>query len=376
MRSKLKFILPLVLIAVAAWWFLGRDGNDNQDAGAPPVTVASPRKQVLTEWDEYTGRFRATERVEIRSRVSGYLEEITFKDGQKVKQGDTLFIIDQRPFAIALERAEASFELANKELERARDLRKTGAVSQQEVDRRTQEFRQAKAALNDAKLNMEFSEVKSPIAGRMSRRLVDQGNLITGGDLNATLLTTVVAEDPIYFYFEVSEQEFLKYTRLDAEGKRVSSRNEPRTVLVRLQDEKEFTHEGRMDFVDNEIDRSTGSLQGRAVFANPDDTLLPGLFGRLRIAGSGEYEALLIPDEAVGTNQNQKIVYLVNAENTIVPKPVELGPLHEDKWRIVRSGITGEDKIVWSGLAKVRPGLKVSPVPLEETAESAGGVKE
>ncbi len=367
-----KIIVPVVAVgALAGWWFWSGDNADQQQNGLPVVAMSAPKKQLLTEWDEYTGRFVATERVEIRSRVSGYLAEIRFQDGQNVAQGDTLFIIDQRPFKIALERAEADYDLASKELERTRGLRASGSVSQQEFDRRTQEFRRAKASLDEAKLNLEFSEVKSPVSGRVSRNRVDSGNLITGGDLNATLLTTVVAEDPIHFYFEASEQELLKYIRLDQEGKRQNSRKDSKEVWVKLQDEKEFTHKGRMDFVDNEVDRATGSIQGRAVFDNPNDILLPGLFGRLRIAGSGEYEALLIPEEAIATNQNQKIVFTLDKDNTVTPRPVVLGPLYDGTWRIVRSGLSEQDQIVWNGLARIRPGIKVTPQPLQQTQAEA-----
>ena len=351
------------MVVVAGWWWFGHSTIKDAGKGGPPVSVSAPKKQTLTEWDEYTGRFQAVDRIEIRARVSGYLDAIRFADGQTVKKGDVLFVIDQRPFEIALERAESLHDLARKEYERSKTLRSSSAGSQQDLDRRFQQFREATAALDEAKLNMEFTEVKSPINGRVSRHLVDRGNLISGGDVGATLLTTVVSRNPIYFYFEASEQELLKYIRLDKDGKRESSRTQARPVYVKLQDEKDYIHQGVMDFVDNEIDRSSGSIQGRAVFENNDDTLLPGFFGRLRIAGSGEYEAMLIPDEAVASNQSQKIVYTVNADHAIEPRPVVLGPLYEGKWRIVRSGLSDSDQIVWSGLAKIRPGMQVTPMP-------------
>lgn len=371
----LKIILPVILVAFLGWWFLAGRGpqHGGPEMGAPPVTVSAPKKAHITEWDEYTGRFRAAEHVDIRARVSGYLEEIRFKDGQVVAKGDVLFIIDQRPFKIALDRAQAAFDLAEKDLNRTRDLRKTGNISQQDLDRRTQEYRAAKTALDDARLHMEFTEVKAPIAGRMGRTLIDAGNLVIGGDVNATLLTTIVSQNPIHFYFEASEQQLLKYIRLDHDGARISSRKEGRDVWVKLQDEKEFLHKGHMDFVDNEVDRSTGSIQGRAIFDNPDDVLLPGLFGRLKIAGSGAYDALLIPDEATATNQSQKIVFILDKDNVVTPHPVELGPLHEGQWRIVRSGLGPDDKIIWSGLAKIRPGMHVTPQPLD-ASPGGGGV--
>lgn len=353
----------IMLIAVAALPFLfsGCDDDDKKGQEAPPAKVSGPIKQKLTEWDEYTGRFRAFERVEIRARVSGYLDEIRFKDGQLVKKGDTLFVIDQRPFQIALERAEAQFELSTKEYDRYRQLRKTSAASQQALDERYQQLRDAKASLDHAKLEMEFTEIKSPIDGRVSRHLVDIGNLVSGGDTGAMMLTTVVAEKPVQFYFEVSEQEILKYTRLDREGKRESSRTLHRPVFVKLQDEKDFVHEGRMDFVDNEVDRETGTLLGRAIFDNEYGSLIPGLFGRLRIAGSGEYEAMLLPDNIIGTNQSQKFVYVVNAENTVEQRPVVLGPLYDNDMRIIRDGVKDGDKIIMEGIMKIRPGMKVKP---------------
>ena len=357
-----RIFLALCLVP---FWLTACDDEDEKGSGALPVTVSSPKREMLTEWDEYTGRFRAVDRVEIRARVSGYLDEIRFTDGQKVKKGDVLFVIDQRPFKIDVERAEAAHDLAKKEYARYQRLAKTSASSQQALDERYQGLREAKANLEQAQLNLEFTEIKTPIDGRVSRHLVDKGNLISGGDIAATLLTTVVMDDPIHFYFDASEQDLLKYTRLDQEGKRVSSRDKSRPVYVKLQDEIEFSHEGKMDFVDNEIDDSSGSIQGRAILANENGVLLPGLFGRLRLAGSGEYEAMLVPDEAIGSNQSQKIVFIVNKENMVEPKPVQLGPLHNGKWRIIRDGLSWDDRIVWAGVARVRPGMKVEPKPLE-----------
>ena len=356
-----------LLFCLVPLMLMGCD-DDEESQNLPPVTVSTPVRQSLTEWDEYTGRFQAVERVELRARVSGYLEDIRFTDGQKVKKGDILFVIDQRPFRIDLERARAAHDLAKKEYGRYQKLAKTSASSVQALDERQQQLREAKANLESAELNLEFTEIKSPIDGRVSRHLVDEGNLISGGDLAATLLTTVIADDPIHFYFDASEQDMLKYIRLDQEGKRTSSREEHRPVFVKLQDELEFAHEGKMDFVDNELDDSSGSLQGRAILANPDGMLLPGLFGRMRLAGSGEYEAMLVPDEAIGSNQTQKIVYVLNKENVIEPHPVQLGPLHERKWRIIRDGLKWDDRIVWAGVARVRPGMKVDPKPRADEA--------
>lgn len=342
------------------------DDEKDKQAGGPPVKVGAPIHKELTEWDEFTGRFRASNRVEVRARVSGYLDEVRFKDGEKVKQGDVLFVIDQRPFQIDLQSAQAAYVRAQKDYDRAKKLQQSSAGTVQLLDQRQQELNAARSALDRAKLNLEFTQVKSPISGRVSRHLVDVGNLVSGQDTGATLLTTVVATDPIDFYFEASEQELLKYIRLDRAGSRESSRTAKRHFFVKLQDEKDFVHEGVIDFVDNEVDPDTGTIQGRATFENADEVLLPGVFGRGRMAGSGRYEAMLVPDDVVGTNQTQKIVYVVNKDNAIEPRNVVLGPLHDGGLRIIREGLTDEDRVVMAGIMMVRPGMKVTPVPVDE----------
>ncbi len=341
-------------------------------AGGPmPVKVAAPTLKKITEWDEYTGRFQARERVEIRARVSGYLENVNFTDGQIVAKDDILFVIDQRPFKIDVERAESSFDTANKEYERAQKLRKSSAISEEDLDNAFQSYREAKANLDEAKLNLEFTEVKSPIAGRMSRNLLDVGNLVSGADTGGTLLATVVATDPIDFYFEASEQDVLKYARLDIEGSRESSRTMKRPAYLKLQDEDDFSHEGVIDFVDNEIDRSTGTLQGRAVFTNKDDHFIPGIFGRLRIAGSGEYEATLVPEAVIGINQTQKFVYVVGKDNMVEARPVVTGPMQDGGMRVIREGLSATDQVITSGLTILRPGMPVTPQRAEEAPAAA-----
>lgn len=355
-----------VAVMLAAMMLAGCDDEKDKQEVGPPVKVGAPIRKELVEWDEFTGRFQASERVEVRARVSGYLQELHFKDGEKVKEGDLLFTIDQRPYQIDLERAEASYVLAQKEFARAKRLQQSSAGTVQLVDQRQQELNEAKAAFDDAKLNLEFTQVKSPIDGRAGRHLVDVGNLVSGEDNGATLLTTVVATRPIDFYFEASEQELLKYIRLDQEGSRESSRTATRKMYVKLQDEKEFIHEGVIDFVDNEVDPDTGTIQGRATFENDDDVLLPGVFGRGRMAGSGRYNAMLVPDEVIGTNQTQKIVYVVNQKNVVEPRNVVLGPLHDGGLRIIREGLSDEDRVVMAGIMMVRPDMKVTPVPVDE----------
>jgi RND family efflux transporter MFP subunit len=358
-----RSLIPLLLVP----FFLVGCNEDEKPAmqGAMPVKVGAPIVQTLSEWDEFTGRFQARDRVEVRARVSGYLDAVKFADGQRVKKGDVLFIIDPRPFKIALDSAEAEFKLAQRVYARAKGLRASKAVSQQELETAEQQYRSAKAALDAAKLNMEFTAVRAPIAGRVSRHLVDVGNVVSGGDVNATVLTTVVSVDPIDFYFEASELELLKYTRLEKSGARESARTKQHPVFIKLTDEQDFIHKGKIDFVDNELDRSTGTLQARATVPNADGALTPGVFGRLRMTGSGEYEAMLVPDDVIGTNQTQKFVYVVNEKNILEPHPVTLGPLHDGGLRIIRDGLKPDDKVVMAGVTMLRPGMPVTPMPMD-----------
>lgn len=356
-------LLAMLVVGAGIWYvyFSGGKAAGQAQQGTPEVKVAYPLKETLVEWDEYTGRFQPVERVEIRSRVSGYLESVKFIDGQIVKKGDVLFVIDTRPFEIQVKRSKAKLDLAEKQLERGKMLVTKSAVARDEVDKRVQEYEEARSAYADAKLNLEFAEVKAPVTGRVSRHLVSVGNLVTGGDNNATLLTTVVSLDPIHFYFDASESDLLKYIRLDQAGKRETSRKTPNPVYVRLMDEQKFTRLGHMDFVDNELDKSTGTIQGRAVFPNPDMTLTPGMFARARLLGSGEYEAILVPDDCVGTDQTRKFVYVVNDKDSVEKRVVTLGPIHRGL-RIVRDGLTTDDRVVIGTLMKIRPGMTIKPV--------------
>ncbi|PRX54858.1 efflux RND transporter periplasmic adaptor subunit [Flagellimonas meridianipacifica] len=357
----------------------------NQPQGLP-VEVSNPVFEKITEWDEYTGRFEASNRVEVRARVSGYIQNVSFKDGQAVNKGDVLFTIDQRPFKIALNQARASYGQAQARLTIAQDnynrvqsLRESGAVSAEEYDSRKQALAGAKASLqlaqasvDNAKLNLEFTKVKAPISGRVSRDMVNEGNLIDGGSSNSTLLTTIVSTSPIHFYFRGSESDYLKYSRLAQNGERGSSRSTANPVFLKLQDEDEYVHEAVMDFVDNEIDRSTGTIEGRATLENKDGLIEPGMFGKARLLGSAEHEAILIPDEIIGTNQSVRFVYVVGEDNTVAVKNIELGPLHTNGMRIVRNGLTPEDVLITNNIQKIRPGVAVSPIQksLTETKEA------
>lgn len=335
------------------------------------VDISQPIQAVITTWDEYTGRFGAVEEVEIRARVSGYLEQVLFKDGQNVSKGDTLFVIDQRPFKIALRGAQSRYDLAKKELDRGRDLRRKNSISQEEVDRRLNEFELASAALENAKLEMEFTEVKSPINGLVSRDLVNVGNLVNGSATNATLLTTVVSMDPIHFYFDAGEGAVLKYMRLSQAEQRQSSRTAPNPVKIKLQDEDDYKHEGVMDFVDNQVDQSTGTIQGRAILENSDGTILPGLFGRMRLLSRENIDALLVPDSIIGTDQSRKFVYVVNNDNIVDRKFVKLGELHTQQLRIVESGLAPGDRIIVNGLMRARAGMPVIPQSVDISSEYA-----
>jgi multidrug efflux system membrane fusion protein len=371
----MKRVVLCGVLLLVAHLMTGCDGKPAASAPPPaaPVTAARPLQKNITEWDEYTGRFAAVETVEVRARVSGFIDSINFKEGQIVKQGDLLFVIDQRPYKIAVdqakadvERAQAKLEIAALDVQRAQPLVRSQAVTEREFDTRKSTEREtagqvasANAALKQAELNLEWTEVRAPIAGRISDRRVDRGNLITGGQTGATLLTVIVSLDPIHFVFDGSEVDFLHYLRLAAAGARPSSRNVQNPVSVRLADESDYLHHGRMDFVDNAINSKTGTIRGRAVFDNKDGLLTPGFFGRVRLFG-GEHEALMIPDAAIASDQSRKIVFTVADDGTVGTKLVELGPIVEGL-RVIRSGLAATDRIVIDGLQRARPGQKVKP---------------
>lgn len=398
MRNFVRTLSTHVLMGFALFSLAACDGSDDQaqaqGAGAPqamPVTVATPLEARVQEWDEFSGRFEATEKVEIRSRVNGYLSEIHFKDGDVVQKGDLLFTIDQRPFIAALKQAEARLSeaktgasLAEREFSRYKKLKNEGFASDQVYDQRLEQrnsagasVKAAEAAVEQAKLDLDFTEIRSPITGRISRHMMDVGNLIAAGT-GTSVLTTIVAQDPIYFYFDVDEQTYLKYVRLNLTGERPGSRNTPNPVAVTLADKSLGSFTGRMDFIDNEVNMSTGTMRGRALIDNPDYIITPGLFGKIRIPSTGTYDAILIPDSAVQIDQSRKFVYVVGADNVVDVKNVEVGGII-DGLRAVKTGLTANDRVVINGLQRVRKGAPVMPQdgeikPVENAGNSNGQI--
>lgn len=387
-------------------------------AMTPPTTidvkVAVPITHRIVEWDEYTARLEPIEFVEVRARVGGFLQSIHFKEGQIVKKGDLLCVIDPRPYTAELHRSEAELAeaqareteaksmlaqaeadkkeavaqeiLEQKRMKRAEQLLAEKAISKEDYDTRESALVQssaavessgsriesaksaivaataaigtAEAAIESAKLNLTYTEVRSPVTGRVSKRIVTEGNLVSGGTAESTLLTTIVSLDPIHCYFDADESAFLKYQRLAQSGKRGSSRDVKNPVFVALADEKpNFPHKGHMDFVDNRMDPNTGTMRGRAILRNTDLTLTPGLFARLRLPGSASYEAILIPDLSIGSDQSVKFVYVVEEDGTIRRQEVKIGPTVHGL-RVIREGLKGTEKIITQGTQRVRPGMK------------------
>lgn len=346
---------------------------------APPVTVATPLAKRVTNWDEFTGRFEASEQVEVRARVSGFLDSVHFRDGDLVKAGDLLFTIDQRPYKLAVDasvaevaRAKAQVDLNQNEVERAEALTQNRTITARDIDQRRANLngaiasqQAAEANLKTAELNLEWTQVRAPLAGRVSNKRVDQGNLIAGGQSGATLLTTIVAVDPIKFVFDTSEADYLRYTKSQ------DLRKPGTPVRVRLSSETKWDREGKIDFVDNALNARSATIRTRAVFPNSDGLLTPGTFGRLRLF-AGEGDALLVPDAVIVSDQANKIVLTVGADNKVVPKPVQLGAI-SDGLRVITKGLTASDKVIVNGIANpmVRPGVAVTPQPTEIKAAAA-----
>ncbi len=343
-------------------------------APMPPVTVANPVSQQITQWDEFSGRFEAIESVNVRARVSGFIEKVHFKDGQMVKAGDLLFTIDKRPFQIAVESAQAEIAqrkadvaLQISEVERARPLLRSRTLTERDFETRDANLAiararlsAAEATLRAAQLDLDWADVTAPISGRISDRRVDVGALVTGGAAGATVLTAIVSLDPIYFEFDGSEADYLRYVRLARLGTRPSSREKRNPVRIKLADQEAWSIKGQMDFVDNRLDPRSGTIRARAIVDNPDFMLTPGLFGRLQLFG-GKFDALLVPDKAIVSDQTKKVVFIVDENDVVGAKPVTLGPLQEGGLRVIKSGLSADDRVVINGIANpaVRPGAKV-----------------
>ncbi|MGF1630977.1 MAG: efflux RND transporter periplasmic adaptor subunit [Kiloniellaceae bacterium] len=362
----------------------GSDAAQQADAPPPPaVTVAAPVVREVVEDDEFIGRFEAINEVDIRARVGGYLQKVHFTDGAVVAEGELLFTIDQRPFQTAVAEAEATLKIAqsqvefsSKQLERAQELSSRGNISISALDERQQEFiaaqaqvQGARAALDSARLDLNYTEIRAPVGGRIDRHFISIGNLVSPDD---TILTRIVSLDPIYFYFDIDERSFLAYAR-DARtrGDSLQEGAGSMPVKVRLSDERDGSFEGKLDFAENRVDRGTGTLRVRAVFDNPNLILQPGLFGTINIPGSLPYRGVLIPDEAIAADQDRRIVYVVDDAGEVSSRQVRPGP-RLFGYRVVREGLEGDETIVINGLMRVRPGVIVTPnlVELPPVAES------
>lgn len=383
MLSLRPLLLPVTALLAAC------GGGPPPPAAPPPpeVTVATPLAREITDWDEFTGRLTAVESVEVRARVSGYVQQVHFAEGAMVEAGELLLEIDPRPFRATVARAEAEvaaagarLDLARSEEQRAGELARERLISDQELENRRQRRAEAEALLEAARawrraaeLDLEFSQVRSPIKGRIGRRLVTEGNLVRGGDNEPTLITTIVSLDPIHVYVSADEQAYLRFLRMARDGTRPSVREVATPARLRLADEQGWPHQGFVDFVDNQLDRASGTIQGRAVFPNPDGVLTPGLFGVLQVRGAGPYPALLVPDSALGTDLARRIVWVVGEDNLPIAREVTPGRL-VGTLRVITTGLSAQDRVVINGMARIRPGQPVTPVPgtIEPPAELTG----
>ena len=418
---KLLRSILLFAVALSGWSILGcsgknREKSEDKPKALPAVVVAKPVELAIVEWDEFVGRLSPIESVQVRAMVSGYLATTKFEEGQLVKAGDVIAVIDQRSFVAEVSRNEANMDAANamliqakaavaqaiaekdrvqirlsltkKQLDRNEELRKKNATAIQDFEISEADYEQAeaelivansrvdsaeatiaaaeaamniaKANLDLAKINLEFTEVRAPIDGRISNRRVTEGNLVSGGTNDSTLLTTIVSLDPIHCYFDADEKTYLKYVQLAREGKRMSSREVRNPIYLALANEQVgFPHEGQMDFVENKLDDETGTIRGRAILSNSDLDLTPGLFARVRLPGTPRYDAILVPDQAIGTDQADKFVLTVDESNKVVRKVVTLGPISHGL-RVIRTGLDGTERVILSGQQRARPGNEVT----------------
>ena len=390
MGHRHKRAAGLILASLALLLLAGCGSNSApaQNAAPPPpaVTIAKPEKRTIVDQDEYVGRFVAVDSVEVRSRLSGYLAAVHFTDGQMVKKDDLLFTIDRRPFQIVVEQARANLAQARanlayteNDLARGQHLVRDKTITTQVFDQRTQAKRVAEAAVaaneaivHQAELDLnEYSEIRAPIAGRIGDRRVSPGNLIPGGiSGSTTLLATIVSIDPIRFEFTFDEAAYLRYERLNR-GKDPATRWSSTEVKLKLLDENTLDHDGRMDFVDNAISQTSGTIRGRAVFPNPNGLFTPGMFGRIQVPGSPPYQALFVPDVAVGTEQTRKFLMVVDGENVARQRYVTLGQ-SIGELRVIKEGLKEDENVIIDGLMRVRPGVKVAPQEKKAPATAGG----
>lgn len=379
MRLKQTFTLGLLIGSLSLLSACGVETSAQQQQMTPAVSVAAVVHQRITEWDEFTGRLEAPESVSLRPRVSGFIDSIGFKEGAIVKAGEPLFYIDDRSFKAEIRRLEAELSDANSRLKlakssyiRATELTEKNAISDEVFDNRVAELEQAKArlrsttaALEIAKLNLSYTQVTAPITGRVSRALITAGNLVTAGQ---TELTSIVSVNKVYAYFDADEQTYLKYMKLAQEGKRPSSRDVKNPVYMGLANDTGFPHEGYIDFIDNQVNPTTGTIRGRAVFENTKGNFIPGLFTRIKLVGSASYDGILIDDKAITTDLGKKYVLVLDSENKVQYRTITLGE-KLNGLRVVTSGLNAEDSIVVNGLQRVRPGAQVNPeiVPMTES---------
>jgi multidrug efflux system membrane fusion protein len=373
-HTRVGLLVTFALMGMAGCGNHDEPGSQPGQGQSPNVKIAQPLSQEVTEWDEYTGRIEAVNSVDVRARVSGYLDKVNFKAGDRVHKGDLLFLIDPKPFTAQLnfaeaelERAKSRHELAKNDLSRAERLFRAKAISEEEHDARSKGLRETVAAVQSAqanvytaRLNLEFTQVRSPIDGRIGRELITAGNLVNGGGGDATLLTFIVSTDPVYVYVDADERSVLKYRRQAKKGSRGSLGDEQTPVELAVADEVNFPHQGHLDYISPREDAATGTLTLRGVFANSDELLSPGFFARMRVRQSAPYPAILLPDRAIGTDQAQRFVWVVNQQNQVEYRKVELGA-HIGQSRVITEGLKPEEWAVIEGLQKLKPGIKVNP---------------
>lgn len=378
MKPQQRLRHMVLATATAAVLMACQPSPDAQSTANPPtapkISVAQVISERITEWDEFTGRLEAPQTVALRPRISGYIDEVVFKEGALVSVGDVLFVIDAKPFQAQVNKltaeladAQSQVELAQRELTRGRQLKNQNAISQEALDNRVARQQQARAAvqsrqaaLEQAQLDLDYTRVKAPISGRISRAMITRGNYVTAGQ---SQLTTLVSTDKMYAYFDADEQSYLKYNQLAREGIPVSAQGSQSPVLMALANDTGFPHTGHIDFIDNQLNQATGTMRGRAVFDNSDGRFTPGLFARIKLMGSASYDGILIDDRAVGTDLNNKFVLVLDTENKVQYRGVTLGKKH-NCLRLITSGLQAGDSIVVNGLQRVRPGAAVDPVPV------------